>query len=52
MPYRKKIYYTRINVVYKTKDKKVQLVNKANRVGNISRGKRDQYKRSKVYNIS
>ncbi len=50
-PYRKRIYYTRINIVYKTKDKKVQLVDKANRVGNVPRGQRDQYKRSKVHDV-
>ncbi len=38
MSYRKKIYYIRINIVYKTKDKKVQLVNKANKVRNVPRG--------------
>ena len=40
-PYRKRMYYTGINVVYKTKDKKVQPVNEANRVGNVPRGQRD-----------
>ena len=35
-------------MAYKTKDKKVQPINKANRIGNISRDQRDQYKRSKL----
>ena len=35
-------------MTYKTKDKKVQSINKANRIDNIPRGQRDQYKRSKL----
>ena len=50
-PYRKRIYYTRINIIYKTKDKKAQLVNKSNRVENVLRGQRDQYKRSKTRDV-
>ena len=35
-------------MTYKTKDKKVQPINKSNRIGNIPRDQRDQYKRSKL----
>ncbi len=40
-PYRKRPRCFRINVAYKTKDKKVQLVDKADRIGNTPRGRRD-----------
>ena len=50
-PYRKRMYYTGINIVYKTKDKKVQPVDEADRVGNVPRGRRDQYKRSKARDV-
>ena len=42
-PYWKRTKSYAVNIAYKTKDKKVQLVNKANKKGEKPKGQRDQY---------
>ena len=50
-PYWKRTKSYVVNVAYKTKDKKVQPVNKADEKGEKPRGQRDQYNQLKVRDI-
>ena len=46
--YRTKIYFANIGAAYKTKVKKVQLVDEADGIGKVPGGVADWYKRSKA----